>query len=342
MTTSFAANFRSLLRVLRAPHLRAQFGVMQDLRAFSRVDFLCAAFESGLLRALRRPASRERLVRELGVKRPELLEPLLDLGVALGELSERGEVYRLKGSRARALASESGDPLAAVVQEYVTYHGSVYKHLAARMSGAPLGDYLRGTGNLIARSSRVLEPFMEGFVQGLVRGKGRLKILEVGCGSGIYLRYAAQANRQVSGVGIDMQPEVAEMAVDNLAKWGVGGRFKVLTADIRNPSLDLDGPFDLITLYNNIYYFAPEERPALFRSLRSRLAPTGALAITSPIQGSRSVTTADFDLILRSTIGCFALPEMDELTRQLREGGFEQVQWEKLFPTEPYYGVVAT
>ena len=99
-------------------------------------------------------------------------------------------------------------------------------------------------------------------------GKNRpVRILEVGCGSGVYLRHAAEANPLATGIGVDMHEEVVELAAANLAVWGIADRFLVVQADIRRglPSVPDIGSFDLVTLYNNIYYFTPEERMALFR-----------------------------------------------------------------------------
>lgn len=334
-------NLGAIFTLFRTPHLWAQVQINRDVRPFLRLHFLYSAMESGLLAALKTPISRGELIQQLHVQRPELLDGLLELGVSLKELSRDQDRYKIRGKRARALVADEGDPFVAMLQEYVTIHSSAYRHLAARLAGAPLGDYLGESGTLIARSSRVLEPFIRDFVRAIVRTSEPVRMLDVGCGSGIYLRYAAEANPKLTGVGIDMQDAVARQALANLAEWGIGERFKVMVADIRNPPADLNGPFDLITLFNNVYYFTPEERPVLFCILRSRLAPNGALAIVSLMQGN-SVTAIDFDLLLRSTVGCAPLPEVDELIAQLCESGFRHVKKTKLMPEEPVYGIVAT
>jgi SAM-dependent methyltransferase len=334
--------FQTLLRILRQPNKRGQLGVMQDVNSLIRLHFLYAAMNSGVLQALKKPATRVELAERLEVARPDLLDSLLDLGLALGELARRGEKYAIRGERARALAHKANDPLAAFVEECVTYHASAYRHLAERLSGAPLGRYLEETGTLIARSSRVLEPMLAGFVQRVANTNGPAHILEVGCGSGVYLRHAARANPQATGIGVEIEPEVARQAETNLLRWGISERFKIVEGDIRSASPQMRGPFHLVTLYNNIYYFEPEERPALFHTLRSSLVPvTGRLAIVTPVRGSGGALTADFDLILRSTEGCTPLPSVEELTGQLREGGFDKVEWVRLVPLEPYFGVVA-
>src|SRR5205823_14755531 len=96
----------------------------------------------------------------------------------------------------------------------------------------------------------------------------------------------------------------------------------------------------LVTLYNNIYYFTPEERITLFRDLRSRLEEGGALAIVTAMRDN-TIAAAGFDLILRCTIGCTPLPELREITSQLRRSGFAHVESSKLAPLEALYGLVA-
>jgi len=331
-------NLSGASAVLRVPHARTQLSVVRDIEASLRLHFLYAAAQCGLLAAL--PASNDELAQRLSAQRKELLDALLELGLALKELSKSNGRYRIRGRRSRAAASEAGDPLLAMIEEMLTYHADVYRQFTSRLRGGALGNYLDELGAVIARSSRVLDPFVRSFVRSLA-GTGRpMRILEVGCGSGIYLRYAAEANPQLTGVAVDVQPSVVEQARANLAAWGVADRFQVLPADIRNPPPEVAGPFDLITLYNNVYYFEEAERPALFRRFRSWLTPGGAFALVSLFHG-RTFASMDLDLALRSTVGHTALPELASVRAQLREGGFGHVKTVKLMPMEPLYGLVA-
>lgn len=329
----------TLSTLLHTPHLRTQALLMRDLRAVYRTHWLYAASQAGMLAALRTPASQAQLTAALGVVRPELLDSMLDLGVALGELAREGDRYRLKGQRARALSDTDGDALAAFLEESVTYHESVYRLLAERLKGAPSGNYLESTGELIARSSRVLEPFIANFVTAVVKAYRPKSILEIGCGSGVYLRYAAQAAPNLNGTGLDMQPDVVEQAQRNLALWGLGERFQIILANVLIPPASITGPFDLATLYNNIYYFTPKQRAYLFEKVRGWLAPRGVLAIVTPVRGG-SVEGINFDLVLRSTEGCTALPDLGELDGELRASGLTPVRQEQLVPGQIFYGIV--
>jgi SAM-dependent methyltransferase len=335
-----AIDIGKYLAVLRAPQVYAQWLLLRDVQPYFRIQFLDFAIDSGLLRALRSPRTRDELCSELAVTRFDLLDRALDLGVALKELAVRDGRYRLRGRRARALATDEGDPLAAMIEEYVTYHASVYRELTARMRGAPPGEYLDGHATVIARSSRVLQPFLARFVRKIVRNRGPLRLLEIGCGSGVYLRHATEANPAVTGVAVEIQPEVAEQARMNLAQWGLDDRFTVSAGDIRQPPAEVSGQFDLVTLHQNVYYFAEEERIALFERVRSWLLPGGRLVLTSFMQG-KTPASIDFDIALRCTAGCTGLPTLDELVAALRLAGFDRVESVRLMPLEPFYGMIA-
>jgi hypothetical protein len=233
----------SWLKLLRLPHLAAQAGIDRDINAGVRLNFLYAACASGLLRQLREWKQRSELKPQF-----ETLDAMLEVGVALGELKRHGDRYRISGRRALALSGQDGDSLAALIEEFVTYHAAVYRDFGNLSAPAGKGNYLAGKGEVIARSSRILEPFMVEFVQSQVVGKGPLSMLEVGCGSGIYLYHAACANPQATGIGIDFQIEVIAETSKRLVDCGLAPRFRVMYADIRRAGAETNGPFDL-TLY---------------------------------------------------------------------------------------------
>ena len=47
---------------------------------------------------------------------------------------------------------------------------------------------------------------------------------------------------------------VVEQAKQNMENGGLSDKFRIIAGDIRVPHDGLEGPFDLITLYNIIYY----------------------------------------------------------------------------------------
>jgi SAM-dependent methyltransferase len=334
---------KTLIAALRAynPLDLLRFG--RDAQTLIRVQFLYAAIDSGLLAALKTPATRDDLVQKLDARRPELLEALLNVGISVGELSCGNGVYRVKGKRSLAVTGEKGDPLAALYQASLNHHNSSYLNLASRMRGVPSDNRLDEIGDTVARASKIYAPFFQSFVSDTVAGKGALRILDIGCGSGIYLHDAYEANSSVSGMGIDMDQAVVERTRRNLAGWGIGDKFTIIGGDIRVPPAGLSGNFDLITMYNVIYYFKPEERPALLHSVRSMLSPCGRVAIATNVQGQpKDFSSSHLNLVTSSIEGCTPLPLLGEVTSLLRDSGFEQIKVTRLIPGTALYGIMAT
>ena len=332
-------NPKYLFRLARTPHVFARLRIARDAVPWIRMQFLSTALEAGLLETLRTPRSRTELVELLAVKREDLLDVLLAVGVAVKELARSNGSYRIRGQRAKALLGKGGDPLGALVREIVSLHGPAYVGFTERLKGGELAQHTTGSGDLIARSSRIVEPFMQLFLEKVIDRSQPQRLLEVGCGSGIYLRHAASLNSAIQGVGLEMQAEVVQQAEANLNDWGLNGRFKIVQGDIRNPPSEVDGTFDLLTLYNNIYYFTLEERPALYSNLLSRLAPGGLFILVSMMQGN-SCTASDLDLLLRSTIGWEPLPDVGELVEDLGRAGFMNIRKHQLISWEPFFGLV--
>ena len=226
-------NVKYLISGWRTASIPGLWSVMRDLFPFLRMHYLYAALETGLLQALQTNATRETLMDKLSVQRSELLDALLDMGLALKELSLKNAVFGLKGKRSKVLASKEGDAMAAIIQANVTYYSDAYRHLADRMCGAPLGDDLDEIGEIVARFSKIGEPILRSFIQSLVPTSGLFRMLDVGCGSGFVLKTAWEANKKTTGIGIDTDREVAAQASGNLEKWGLQDCFNILVGDIR-------------------------------------------------------------------------------------------------------------
>jgi len=337
-----AMNIRYLISGYKTVRIPGLWPVMRDLLPFLRMHYLYAALETGLLQALRNGATRETLITKLGVQRPELLDALLDMGLALKELSLRNSVFSLKGKRSKALASQDGDVLAALIQANATYYRDSYRHLAARMVGAPLGDDLDEIGELVARFSKIGEPILRSFIHSLVPASGIFRVLDVGCGSGFVLKTAREANQRATGIGIDSDSKVADQARNNLEKWGLQDGFEILVGDIRSQSDARQGGFDLITAFNLIYYLSPDERPEFFSLLRSLLSPQGRLALVNNFQSKgRDPMAANLNIVNCSLKRLTALPNLEVIRKQLTGCGFQRTQVTRFMPKSEFYGITA-
>jgi SAM-dependent methyltransferase len=322
-------------------HKRAHALLARDFVGWLRFEFLGTAAATGVLAALVEPRTEEGLADELGVIDKALLGALLRVGESVGELSLTDGRWRLRGLRARAMVDPAVDGLAALPEEAALYGTDVYRRLGDRLAGDPPGDYLREHGELVARTSRLVEPILAALIANVVRAYRPARVLEVGCGSGVNLRHVANSSAEVTGVGVDVDPDVADLAERNLAGWALADRFAIHVGDVRDLPDELAGPWDLVMALQNIYYFDGPDRLDVLGHLR-RLAAGGAVVIATAVAGTGDPAAAHLDAVLRSTVGNTGLPTVDELRDDLTTAGFGTVDERHLAPFQPMRAVVAS
>ena len=179
----------------------------------------------------------------------------------------------------------------------------------------------------------MLEAFQVEAIQRAFPEQGTLRLLEIGCGSGVYLRYAAMRNPMLTAIGLELQPAVAEMARTNLRNWGLEDRVIVEAGDFRAKASGEQ--FDIATLYNNIYYFPVEERVALLERIRSFLKPGGFLLLTTCCRGG-SLGAEPLNLWGAATKSAGRLPAEKEMVSQLRQAGYATVKSRNLLPGDRF------
>ena len=335
-------NFKYLVTVLRTMKIPGLFQIMRDWQAFVRMHFIFAALESGLLEALSAPSTRDDLIEILNVKRPEILEALLDVGLSAKELVFKNGSYSIKGKRSKAVLGKEGDLLAAMIQANVTYYSSVYRNAADRMRGAPLGDDLEKIGDVVARFSKIAEPLFRNFTSVIVSKKKSLTVLDVGCGSGVFLQSIFQANSNATGIGIDIDAAVVGQAKQNIENWGLSDKFTIIAGDICSPPDGIGGTFDLITMYNVLHYFTSEKRIELLQTICSMLSPDGKLAIATFLQSKgKDLGAANLHMVNSSLKGLAPLPDLNKMTAELMQSGLNRINTQRLIPGSTFYGIVA-
>ena len=329
----------SFLRIMKIPGL---YPIMKDWQAFVRMHFIFAAYESGLFRVLVTPCDRETLIEKLHVKRPDLLDALLEVGLATKELALKNQLFIIKGKRSKAIMGTNGDMLAAMIQGNVTYYSDAYRNAANRIHGSDLGKDLDRIGDLVARYSKIAEPIIKDFITAIVRGKNPLRVLDVGCGSGVLLRGLYDANRNATGVGLDIDEAVVRQARDNISAWGLVDRFDIRHGDIRDISDESVVPFDLITLTNILYYFNKEDRLKLVNNLRAMLSPTGILAVAMSFRSrGKDIVTANLNMVNSSLKGLTPLHDLDEITSLLEQCGLSEIKIHRFMPGSTVFGIAA-
>ncbi len=328
-------SLKPFLRLWRHGQLSALVSATADLKSFYKLSYLAAAGEAGLLKRLASaPATLDDLVEFYGVnpRGREALEAWLQFGIRLKLLKLCRAGYELR-ALAKKLAQPENDPALAMVEEVVELHHKFITGTVPKIRAGELWSLSDQSGEMIARSSRILEAFQADIIQSTFPAHGALRLLEIGCGSGIYLQYAGKRNPALTALGLELQPDVAEMARTNLRAWGLESRMKVEDADIRHKKPE--EPFDIATLYNNIYYFPVEERVTLLRHIASFLKPGGFLLLTTCCQGG-SLGAEALNLWGAATSGAGRLPAEGEMVSQLREASYVNVKTKNLIPGDRF------
>ncbi len=333
--------FKGAVGLVKAGQLRLMGSLLRLSGPLYRVHWLAAASSEGVLARLAQgPRTEEQLSAELGMQPAgrEGFEAWLQFGVRLGELRRGPKGLELAGHLAKALARPEADPMAALLQESADLHVRLLSGTLRKAREGKRFTLADQSGDLIARSSRALEPLVFAAVDAFVPRKGAVRLLEIGCGSGTYIRRACRQNGELTALGLELQAEAAAQARRNLDGWGLAERAAVEEGDVRNRKPE--PAFDLATLHNNIYYFAVAERVALLEHVRGFLKPGGALLLTTGCQGGSPGMEA-LNLWAAATEGCGRLPTPEELVGQMKEAGFESARAKRLVPGESYFAFFA-
>ena len=333
------AMIRSLSRLFAVPNKFALLGLVRGMSG--QVSLMCASalLRCGAMAQLGRWRSLEDVAVAADVSERALLRNLLELGVRRRLLRRRGERYVARSALGRALARDPEGPIASMLLEITSYHQEVMRDLPARLRGERPRDHLARYGTLVARSSRIADPWLFDWVRRLLGANGSRTVLDLGCGSGSVLSFVAGLDAAHRGLGLELDAEVAAQANERLASAGHADRFEVRVGDMRRGSTWPDGAFDVVTAHQNVYYFDADERVEIFRAARARLAPAGTFAIATATAGG---PMADyFDLILGSTEGCRPLPSVADLEGELGGAGLVVARRERLIPGDSVFGLAA-
>jgi SAM-dependent methyltransferase len=314
--------------------------ILKTSNEFYRASFISAALSRGVYdHFMDGKVSFEHLCQKMAVSNREGLRAWLELGVSLGELRRTGDEYQIKGRVSKALLEPKNDAYRALWQEIVDYHYVYVMDTPTMLRKQEWFPFDEVPGDLIARSSRVSEPFIFEAVDTAIPSQSDFQLLEVGCGSGIYIQRACTRNPKLRAVGLELQEKVAVMARKNIQSWGLEDRASIEHCDVRDYSSSQK--FDLVTLHQNIYYFPVQERENLFRHIKDYLKPGGQILLTSVCQGGGPGIQA-LNIQVSITEGLSPLPDPDQLCQQLRAAGFAKVKTKRLLPFESLWAFGAT
>jgi SAM-dependent methyltransferase len=293
------------------------------------VPLLRAGLRTGLFEALREPQAPGPLAQRLGLA-PDLVAAWARMLHALGWLQKRGVEYRVAPPLAWLLDAPDAAALAALLDQAVETMAPRLGALPELMKGGErprFGEH--DEAPRMAAMTRLVAPRALRALEKIPGARRPRRILDIGCGQGFYLAELLTRYRDALGVGVEIDPRVAEEARRRLAEADVTRRAEIRIGDflaMEPPS----GRFDLILLNHNLHYFAQAQRVVLLRRARTLLDDDGVLAVQTlvltegllPSLLGLQAGAALFDLVLRTHGNLHGLPAVEELHRTLADAGF--------------------
>jgi phosphoethanolamine N-methyltransferase len=155
--------------------------------------------------------------------------------------------------------------------------------------------------------------------------KPGVRVLDVGSGiGGAAFHLAKQYGAKV--VGVDLSPEMTDIAHEATADSGVSGQVEFLLADVLET--EFDEPFDVVWSRDALMHIHDKNR--LFAKLHSLLVDGGQLVVTDYARGPKPSKMPEFDAYVKST--GYHLVEPSAYGKLLEEAGFTDVIVEDATP----------
>ncbi len=309
--------------------VRRLTGIVQ---AHMRLPLLRIGLEKGLFEALRSPLAADELAERLGLA-PDLVASWLRAVHAHGLVRCKEGNYQITGFVRWVLEAEQAPAIRAILDQAALTYVPRLAELPELMESERRPEF--GSEDAVLRTaaaSRLMERRALASLARIPGVRAARRVLDIGCGHGTYLAGFLSHYRDANGLGIELDPSVAEEAHRILREAEVSRRAQIRVGDFM--TLDLaEGSYDLVLLNNNLYYFSPEQRRPLFARVLGCLAGHGVFALQTPVTSAGPVTralggvqsTATFDLFLRAHSNLHGLPDPQELFSELREVGFEEM-----------------
>lgn len=313
----------------RIRRMRSLAGAVQ---AHLRLPLLRIGLRKGLFEELRTPRSASELAERLELA-PDLVASWLRAVQAHRLVRRKEGKYQISGFVRWLLDAEEAPAIRALLDHTALTYAPRLDEISELMEGGERPEF--GASEEALRTAAVSRLLERQAIASLARVPGvraARRVIDIGCGQGTYLAGVLTHYRDAHGLGIELDPSVAEEARRTLREAQVSRRGEIRVGDFM--TLDLaEGSYDLALLNNLIYYFSREQRRALFERVSGCLAGHGVFALQTPIAAAGRVTralgadqsTAIFDLVLRAHRNLHGLPDPEEVFSDLREAGFEEM-----------------
>lgn len=268
---------------------------------------------------------------------------LCDYLVVVGFLEKETDDYRLTSDSAMFLSRNSPAYLGGATRFLLSpllVEGFDNLAEAVRRGGTalPEGGSIAPDHPVWVEFARAMAPIMSMPAQLMtklleVEAGGKLKVLDIAAGHGIFGISIAQKNPEAEIIAVDW-PAVLEVARENAQRAGVEERYSTIAGDAFD--VDFGRNYDMVLLTNFLHHFDPARCRELLRKVHASLAEDGRVVALEFVPEENRVAppaTAMFSLVmLGSTPGGDAYT-FGEYEQMLNATGFSRSELHQLPPT---------
>jgi len=276
---------------------------------------------------------------------------LCDYLTIIGLLSKAGDRYALTPESSMFLSKKSPAYIGTVgdflVSPAIMRHFDDLTSTVRRGTTAPEGNIVAGQEQEHwVTFARAMTPMMMPAALSIadaldIGAAGRVKILDIAAGHGLFGTVLAQRNPQAEVVAVDW-PGVLTVATENAAKMGVADRVRTVSGDAF--SVEYGRDFDIVLLTNFLHHFDQATCVRLLEKVGRALKPGGRAVILEFVPNEDRVSppmAAAFSLtMLAETPGGDAYT-LAQLKKMIAAAGFSGEVTAHSLPT-PETIVIAT
>jgi len=301
--------------------------------AYQRSAALKTAIELGLFTAI---GDGQSSVDQLAARceaAPRGVRILCHYLASLGFLDKRGEEFALTPVSAAFLSKGSPAYLGDTLQFLSS--GEIVGNFDHLTDTIRRGTMAQSANNTVSEENPVWVKFAEAMVPmmmpnamaiaDLLNTTGKVRVLDIAAGHGIFGVVLAQRNPDAEIVAVDW-PSVLKVASANAARFGVAQRHQTKPGDAFK--VDFGNGFDVALITNFLHHFDTATNVQFLRKVAAALKPGGRAVILEFVPNADKVSPpfpAQFGLTMLAGTPAGDVYSLEELEQMLGSAGFSRV-----------------
>jgi predicted nicotinamide N-methyase len=314
----------------------------QTVNAYQRTEALKAAIELEVFTVIGEGKTTSPEIAERCSASERGIRILCDFLCIMGFLNKNGNRYQLTPDTATFLDKRSPDYLAGAIDFMLTpMLVDNFKNFAevVRKGGTVLTEggtvtpehpvwvkFARGMAPLMALPARLMAELFD------PKADGKLKILDIAAGHGLFGIAFAKRNPQAEVVALDWA-SVLEVAKENANNAGVADRYSTIEGDAFD--VDYGEGYDLVLLTNFLHHFDPPTCEKLLRKVHAALVDGGRAVTLEFIPDEDRISPPDaaaFSVMMLGSTPSGDAYTFSELKAMANHAGFKRSE---VYPLPP-------